>query len=490
MRDLLYLIVAIACAWSALPSVRAADRPPNVVVILTDDMGYADVGPFGASEIPTPHIDRLAAEGTRCTSAYAAAPICVPSRMALLTGRYHQRFGIYSNVYGVEANRLWLEQKTLADMLAARGYRSGVVGKWHLSGNGGRGTDDLGGFQYAPPHERGFGEFVGIFGGMDGFQSGTGLGRLVAGRYERFPAPEYLTDCFGSEACDFIRRHAAEPFFLYLAFTAPHAPLQALDEDRAAITAEGISDDRRTYAAMVRAVDRNVGRVMDQLREAGLDCSTLTIFLNDNGGGGNNAAAHTRNTARNHPYRGHKFDVWEGGVRVPFIIHWPERVAAGATYDGLVSAMDVVPTCVAAAGATATDLLDGVDVLPFLDGRRAGSPHGALYWKQLVWERPNERKLGPGTPKPAFGKAVRRGIWKAVRQDQPFSGGDDSRPWELYDLSRDPAELNDVASEFPETVRDLATMFSAWEAEMTPPADATQRARAEPRPSDRMPPRP
>jgi len=473
MRECLALLVVLVvmggCGLWEPVVVRAADRPPNVVVILTDDMGYADVGPFGVSEIPTPHIDRLAAEGTRCTSAYAAAPICVPSRMALLTGRYHQRFGLYSNVYGVAANRIWLEQKTLADVLGAGGYRTGVVGKWHLSGNGGTDEGDLGGFQYGPPHQRGFAEFVGIFGGMDDYRPGSSLGRLVDGRYERFPAPEYLTDCFGTEACDFIRRHAAGPFFLYLAFNAPHAPLQAVEEDRAAVVAEGISPTRRTYAAMVRAIDRNVGRVMEQLREAGLDRTTLTVFLNDNGGGGNNAAVHTRNTARNHPYRGHKFDVWEGGVRVPVIVHWPGRVPAGGTYDGLVTAMDVLPTCIAAANVVAAAPLDGVDLLPFLDGRREGSPHDSLCWKQVVWERPNERRLGPNAPRPAYGKAIRRGTWKAVRQDQPFSGDDESRPWELYDLTRDPAELNDLASEFPDTVRELGAAFAAWEVEMTPP---------------------
>lgn len=450
--------------------LSAAEQRPNMIIILTDDLGYSDLSAFGETEIPTPHIDHLAATGIRCTSAYAAAPICVPSRMALLTGRYHQRFGIYNNVYGRPHNRIWLEQRTLADLLCTQGYQTAVVGKWHLSGNGGNGVGEWGGFDYGPPHERGFDEFVGIFGGMDGFRAGTSLGRLRGGAYERFVSPTYVTDFFGTEACEFIRRSKDAPFFLYLAFNAPHAPLQCLEDDLAAITAENISPDRRTYAAMVRAIDRNVGRVMQMLRDLGLDRDTLTVFLNDNGGGGNNAEPHTRNTARNLPYRGHKFDVWEGGVRVPFIVHWPGRLPSGKEFDGLVSSMDVFPTFAAAAGKRLPDAVDGVDLIPFLTGERDGSPHDTLFWLQQLWERPNERRPSSGHPRPAYAMAVRSGSWKAVRQDQPFEEGNESRAWELYELSRDPAELNDLATEFPQKTEQLAAAFAAWRKSMTPPS--------------------
>ena len=263
----------------------------------------------------------------------------------------------------------------------------------------GTAANDLGGFQFKPPHERGFDEFVGITGGMNSFWKGTELARLKDGKYERFKSPDYLTDFFGTEACEFIQRvhrkpepePEQRPFFLYLAFNAPHAPLDGLDEDQAAIEAGYISPDRRKYAAMVRAVDRNVGRVMDKLRELDLADNTLIVFTNDNGGGGNNANEHTRNTAINRPYRGHKFDVWEGGVRVPFIMHWPGQVPAGKTFDGIVSTTDVFPTLATAAAADLPSGLDGVDLMPFVKGEKSGHAHDTLCWQQQVWAKPNER---------------------------------------------------------------------------------------------------
>jgi len=469
------VLTTIAAALASLISFCGlAAEKPNLVIILTDDMGYADLKAFGDSEIPTPHIDKLAAGGVRCTSAYVTAPICVPSRMGLMSGRFPARFGVFNNVYAPEQNRIWMEQTTLADVLKQRGYCTALVGKWHLSGNHRDSTgDDLGGFLFKPPHERGFDEFVGITGGMNTFWKGTGLARFKDGKYQRFNSPDYLTEFFGTEACEFIERNKSQPFFLYLAFNAPHAPLHGLDDDQAAIDAKYISPDRRKYAAMVRSIDRNVGRVMSKLRELGLAENTLTVFFNDNGGGGNNAAEHTRNTAINQPYRGHKFDVWEGGVRVPFILHWPGRVPAGQTFDGIVSSMDVFPTFAKAAGADLTrsvrSTLDGVDLMPFLRGEKTGNPHETLCWQQQVWSRPNERKPGPSFPKPAYHLAIRSGQWKAVKQDQPFDGSNDARAWELYDLSRDPAELNDLATEFPDKVKELSETFFAWQKQMPKP---------------------
>jgi arylsulfatase A-like enzyme len=254
--------------------------------------------------------------------------------------------------------------------------------------------------------------------------------------------------------------------------------LHSLDEDRAAITAAYISPDRRKYAAMVRAVDRNVGRVMDKLRELGLADNTLIVFTNDNGGGGNNAKEHTRNTAINRPYRGHKFDVLEGGVRVPFIMHWPGQVPAGKTFDGIVSTTDVFPTLATAAAADLPTGLDGVDLMPFVKAEKSGHAHDTLCWQQYVWAKPNERN------KPVvhgrtliYNLAVRSGDWKAVKLDQSFDGTNDSRAWELYDLSRDPAELNDLATEFPEKVKELSDAFFAWQKQMpkpVPPPAATK----------------
>ena len=450
-------ILILLLSWLAV----CADERPNVVLILTDDMGYADLPAFGDSEIETPALDRLVQEGTKLTNACVSAPICVPSRMGLLTGRQQQRFGVYDNVYSREGNRLWVKERTLADELKDAGYRTGLVGKWHLSGN--RAPWNL-----PAPHQRGFDEFVGIGGGMDDFHAGTGLLRLEGGRYVEFPAPEYLTDFFGKEAVAFIERHADEPFFLFLAFNAPHAPLQALEEDERAIETDGISPERRTYAAMVRAVDRNVGGVLDALDERGLADETLVVFLNDNGGGGNNAAKHTRNTARNVPLRGHKFDLTEGGIRTPMIVRWPGEVPPGASFDGLSSSLDVVPTALAAAGLEVDREIDGVDLLPWLKGEREGEPHARLFWQQRQWDRPNQR--APERPN-LHQWAIREGRWKALRSDQP-ARGEGSRAWELYDMTRDPGELQDVASEYPEVVAELAAKFKVWQSEMHPPADA------------------
>jgi len=488
---------SIICALCVLCGLTlAAAEKPNVIVILTDDMGYADLPMFGDSEIPTPHLDRLAASGVKLTNAHTTAPICVPSRMGLLTGRYQHRFGIYDNVYSPGENRLWVQERTLADELKSVGYRTANVGKWHLSGNKRPWT-------LPPPHERGFDEFVGIEGGMDDFWAGTSLLRFENGEYQPFDAPEYLTDFFGKEAVAFIERQAnrepktaaersetdcqrqpegrgggaesnREPFFLYLAFNAPHAPLHALDEDIASLDADWISPERRIYGGMVVAIDRNVGRVLDALEKYRLRENTLVVFLNDNGGGGNNAAAHTRNTARNVPFRGHKFDLEQGGVRTPMIVSWPGTLPAGETFAGLSSSLDIVPTALAAAGldAPADREIDGVNLLPFLTGQVTGDPHAHLCWQQRQWTRPNQRDP-TATMRTLHQFAIRSGYWKAIRNDQPVAPiADDAeakrRPWELYDITRDPGELQDLATEFPEITVRLASQFEQWQAEMHP----------------------
>jgi arylsulfatase A-like enzyme len=488
------LHLALLCALSVLGGpIHAATPRPNLLILFTDDMGYGDIGAYGGNDIPTPHLDKLAAEGMRFTSAYTVAPICVPSRMGLMSGKFPARFGVFDNVHSPQQNQIWLQQTTLADVLKKQGYRTANIGKWHLSGNNSAHSgNELGGFLFKPPHERGFDEFVGITGGMHTFWKGTGLARFKDGTYERFNSPDYLTDFFGTEACDFIQRvHTnnqepgtknPEPFFLYLAFNAPHAPLHGLDEDQAAIEAKDISPNRRKYAAMVRAVDRNVGRVMDKLRELGLAENTLTVFANDNGGGGNNASEHTRNTAINRPHRGHKFDVLEGGVRVPFILHWPDQVPAGKAFDGIVSTTDVFPTFVKVASALAeaespdaakaAATLDGIDLMPFVKGEKTGHVHETLSWQQRVWTRPNERKRDPAYPVFAYNLAIRSGQWKAIKLDQPFEGTNHGRAWELYDLSQDPAELNDLATEFPDKVKELSAAFFAWQKQIPKPIAA------------------
>ena len=314
---------------------------PNVVLIFTDDMGYSDLPKFGKSEIPTPNIDRLAQEGTLFTDAYVTAPICVASRMGLMTGQYQQRFGIYCNMYGEARTRLFLKQTLLPAVFQDAGYRTAHVGKWHLSGN------KRMQYETAGPRDRGFDESIAIRGGDSAFWKGTPVFR----NGKQFPAPEYLTDLWGTEACAFIDRAHAQPFFLYLAYNAVHSPMHALDADQGKFPTV-TDENRRIYDGMLLAMDRSIGRVLDRLDKHDIADNTIVVFMNDNGGGGSTRryAGHSRNYANNKPLRGHKFDVLEGGVRVPLIIRWPKRAPAGKVYREMVSSTDVFPTLVAGAG--------------------------------------------------------------------------------------------------------------------------------------------
>ncbi len=344
---------------------RPADRP-NVVVIVADDMGYGDVGVHGCRDIPTPHIDSIAKAGVRCTAGYVSAPQCSPTRAGLLTGRYQQRFGHESNG-AIPGSALPLTETTLAARLKAAGYATGLVGKWHLG-------DDAD----HHPLERGFGEFFGFLGGANPYlpQGRSGVvPRILRGR-EDAREEGYLTDAFAREAVSFVDRHKDGPFFLYLAFNAPHGPLQA------SVTYlkrfESIKDEkRRTYAAMVSALDDAVGAVMAKLHAAGLDERTLVVFLSDNGG------PTDVNGSSNAPLRGVKGETREGGIRVPFLLRWPGRLPAGAIYDRPVIQLDLHPTALAAAGAPvpADATPDGVDLLPYLTGSKSGDPHELLYWR-------------------------------------------------------------------------------------------------------------
>lgn len=446
---ILFLLAAVMTSGLGVSGVAKAEMPadrPNIVLIISDDMGYADLSKFGDSEIPTPNLDRLADGGTRFTNAYVTAPICVPSRMGIMTGRYQQRYGVYDNFYG-ESLKLFKQEITLADVFKSAGYATGLVGKWHLG--------DISKPAGSHPLERGFDEFVGIPGGMSGFFKDAALYR----GYEKFKAPEYLTDFFGKEACAFIDEHQDESFFLMLSFNAVHAPLHALDEDKSAF-AELDSPDRQTYAGMLRAMDRNIGLVLDKLAELHLDENTIVAFYNDNGGGGNHTPPHTRNTARNAPLRGYKFDLFEGGIRVPFLLKWPGRVPAGEVYSEPVISLDLFPTFLAAAGMKlpADRTYDGVDLLPCVTGQVKQAPHDVLCWKNREWDGPrNGQKPVPGV----YHSAIRRGQWKMVRLSENAA---DAEPpaWLLFDLARDPGEQHDLALEYPQVVKQLDAEFDKW----------------------------
>jgi arylsulfatase A-like enzyme len=443
--------LAVAALWTALTpgtGLGAGARKPNVVVIVSDDHGFADVGFHGSRDIPTPNLDALAKGGVRFTNGYVSGPYCSPTRAGLLTGRYQQRFGHEFNPGGESDGPagLPLSEATLADRLKAAGYATGLVGKWHLGSKS----------EYHP-RRRGFDEFFGFLGGAHPYFPGQG--QPIYRGTEVIQEKEYLTDAFAREAVAFVDRHKDRPFFLYLAFNAVHTPMHATDERLKRFA--GIPDEsRRTYAAMLSALDEGVGKVVAKLRSAGLEEDTLIVFHSDNGGP--TMAGTTINGSRNDPYRGSKRTTLEGGIHVPFVIRWKGTLPEGTAYDKPMIQLDVLPTALAAAGVEApTDRkLDGVNLLPYLRGEKEGSPHEALYWR-----------LGDQS-------AIRRGDWKLVRYDRAVDtpglrsnpqAGIEVTPARLYNLADDPGERDDLAAKHPERVAELLDAWKAWNSELAEP---------------------
>jgi arylsulfatase A-like enzyme len=430
MIRLLFLAVSVALA---LPIGASAARKPNILIIVADDMGYADLGVQGCKDIPTPNIDALASAGTRCTNGYVSGPYCSPTRAGLLTGRYQTRFGHEFNpgAKGTDVG-LPLSETTLADRLKAAGYATGLVGKWHLG-------DDA----KFHPQKRGFDEFFGFLGGAHSYFPAKGPD-VIRGTS---PANEmeYLTDALGREAVAFIDRHKEKPFFLYLAFNAVHTPMHATPERLKKF--EAIKDStRRTYAAMLDAMDHAVGKVMEKLRAEKLESDTLIFFISDNGGP--TMPGTTINGSINMPLRGSKRTTLEGGIRVPFFVAWKGRLPAGKTYDKPVIQLDIHATALASAGVEIKPewKLDGVNLGAFLTGESSRSqPHDALSWR--------------------FGDqmAIRRGDWKLVRYDPNVeSGKGRATEAKLYNLANDIGESTDFAAKMPEKVKELQAEWNTW----------------------------
>ncbi|WP_254510652.1 sulfatase [Anatilimnocola floriformis] len=423
--SLLFALVAVS---ATLFAEQASAEKPNIVVIVGDDMGYADVGFHGCTDIPTPHLDKLAASGVKFTSGYVSGPYCSPTRAGLLTGRYQTRFGHEFNPAGGEAG-LPLSEKTIADRLKGAGYKTALIGKWHLGGK----PDQH-------PQARGFEEFFGFLGGAHDYFSDNGI---LRGR-EQIEEPAYLTDAFGREAEAFIEKNKSNPFFLYLAFNAVHTPMQA---DDARLKKFDIADKtRRTYAAMMSAMDDSIGRVIAKLESANLTKNTLVMFISDNGGP--TMPGVTINGSVNKPFRGSKRTTLEGGVRVPFVISWPGTIQP-ATFDTPVIQLDLHATSLAVAGVKATEdmQLEGVNLLPHVQGETKKPPHDALYWR--------------------FGQqmAIRAGNYKLVRYDTTADLDDKPKttsPAKLYDLSANPSETTDLAEKMPEKVKELQGLWDKW----------------------------
>ena len=421
------------------------ERRPNILLIFVDDLGYGELGCQGNPQIPTPHIDAIAERGIRFTSGYVSAPYCSPSRAGLLTGRYQTRFGHERNFVGKDNLDpdigLPTGERTLADALRDAGYATGLVGKWHLGGTPdyhpqARGFDGFFGFLheghfYVPPAQEGVVSHL-----REKEPPYDANNPILRGR-EEVREDEYLTDALTREALGFIDRHKDEPFFLYLSYNAIHSPMQAKVDDVKRFA--HIEDEhRRVFAGMLAALDRGVGAVMDRLRALGLARDTLVFFISDNGG------PTAELTSSNAPLRGGKGRLWEGGIRIPFLIQWTGRLPAGVTDDRPVIALDVYPTALAAAGAAPESgrTMDGVNLLPYLSGDLDDPPHEDLFWRY------RDRI------------ALRRGKWKLIRQDGPMR---------LFDLSRDIGETNDLMDEQPEVARAMRERLDAINAEMVRP---------------------
>jgi arylsulfatase A-like enzyme len=441
----IFLAVAIAC--QPLAGAESGSRPPNLIVIMTDDLGYADVGFNGCKDIPTPHIDSIASNGVKFTDGYVCYSVCSPSRAGFMTGRYPQRFGFERNPRWAPENResgLALSESTLADALGKVGYSSGIVGKWHL-----------GGHPELHPLKRGFNEFFGHLGGGHRYfpeeltLKETHQAKNESDTYRlwimRDQTPvrttQYLTDEFSDEAVRFIERRKADPFFLFLAYNAPHSPLQASEKylSRFPNIKNG---KRRTYAAMVSAVDDGVGQVLATLRKHGLEDHTMVVFLSDNGGPtGSNASDNT-------PLRGEKGSPWEGGIRVPFAMQWTSQIPRGLVYQKPVISLDIFATIAAVAKAPVHPdrPLDGVDLMPYLKGGNPGMPHEAIYLRMF--------------DKGAY--VVRSGDHKLLIERK----GAATR---LFNLRENIGETENLADSDTETLGALEKRRVEWDSQLLPP---------------------
>jgi arylsulfatase A-like enzyme len=468
--------------WAQGPAeAPMGQRPPNIVLIVADDLGMNDLtteGP-GHGLVPTPNIDAIATEGADFTVAYAANATCSPSRAALMTGRYPQRFGfeftavpdqlakyvplyspkrephpiiyhaeLQSRVPPMAAMGMPAGEVTIAEILRRRNYHTIHLGKWHLGEAKGM-----------RPEDQGFDESLGFMPGASKYEPDTAgpdarlpdnpLDRLLwmaasdAVQFnggKPFHAGEYMTDYLSDQAAAAIGANRNRPFFLYLAYNAPHTPYQATKADYAALSA--IKDPRaRVYGAMVRALDRGVAKVMAALRQQGLDNNTIVIFTNDNGG-----------TSRaglpdiNKPFRGWKGTFFEGGIRVPFFVRWPARIAPGQKISVPINFIDVLPTLAAVAGASlpADRKIDGIDLMPLVTGQAVFPIRRAFYWRSGSYE------------------AIREGDWKLQLSRNP------PRVW-LFDLKADPTERADLSAHRPDIVKQLEAELAAHDRELAKP---------------------
>ncbi|QDT43917.1 Arylsulfatase [Gimesia alba] len=453
------------------PNMLQAAGQPNIIILLADDLGYGELGCQGNPQIPTPHIDSIAADGIRFTQAYVTAPNCSPSRAGLLTGKIPTRFGYEFNPIGARnedpGTGLPPAEQTLAELLHDQGYTTGLIGKWHLGGAADyhpyrHGFDEFFGFvheghYFVPPPYQGVTTML-----RRKTIPGGGKGRwmsdnLIYSSHMGHDEPDYdannpiirggqpveetayLTDAFTREAVSFIDRHQDKPFFLYLAYNAVHSPLQGKQEDMQRF--KDIEDvHRRIFAAMLASLDDSVGKILNQVHKSKLDQKTLIIFLSDNGGP-------TRElTSSNLPLRGGKGSMYEGGLRIPFMMRWTGTLKPKQTFSHPISSMDIFSTSALLAGAEAPANLDGRDLMPYLLKQKTGAPHEELFWRQ------------------GNRAALRKGDWKIVNHRRHRK----EPVWELFNIAEDLSEEQNLASQQAEKLNELKARWKELNAQMKP----------------------
>ena len=475
--------------WQKGPLAPSDDgeQSPNIILIVADDLGYNDISTFGGGLIETPNIDQLAAEGAVFTQSYSGASTCAPSRAMMMTGRYPTRTGfeftptpagmgnVVSSIsqqmdnnlppgfydQALEATQpayefkgLPAEEVTVAETLKASGYYTAHVGKWHLGQDNGM-----------APHQQGFDDSLLMSSGLylpeddsnvvnaklpfDPIDQFLWAAMTYANSFnsvdaDRFKPKGYLTDYWTDESVNVIKANKNRPFFLYLAHWGPHTPLQATREDYEAV-GDIKPHRKRVYAGMVRAIDRSVGRILDTLEEEGLSDNTMVIFTSDNGGAGYIGIPEV-----NQPFRGWKITMFEGGLRVPMMIKWPSKIAAGTVVETPVAHIDVMPTIAAAAGARqpAGVVIDGLDTLPLIINQDATNwTRETLFWQNGHYQ------------------VVRHGAWKLQVNDRPTDG---LQHW-LFDLAADPTEQDNLATSRPDIVKQLKDLLAEHRAESDGP---------------------
>jgi len=412
-------------------SSRKAKKPskseqPNIIVIIADDAGYIDFGFMGSEDLDTPRLDALAKKGVIFTDAHVSATVCAPSRAGLITGKYQQRFGFEANGTGDSKTGdvgLADEVLTLADVFKQHNYSTIALGKWHLGA-----TDS------DHPNNRGFDDFYGFLaGGRSYFPiEKPSKNKMLQYNGERVKFEGYLTDALGDKSVTYVDTHKDSPYFMYLSYNAVHTPMEAKPEHL-----EKYKDHpRKELAAMTWSLDENIGKLIDKLEETGQLENSLIFFISDNGG------AYT-NQSKNGELKGFKGNKFEGGHRVPFVMHWGNQIEGNQTFNGLSSSLDIFKTAIAAAGIESQLDLDGVNLLPFLKGEQQGHPHEKLFWRKL-----NEA-------------GARIGDYKLVRLNDFGST--------LYNLENDLGESMDLSLKNKEKSLELNSALEQWESALMDP---------------------